>query len=128
MAQDTQNSPAEEMQIEQNAQNVGHPPRVKALLSVVIVLGVLLVLGLVVVVGTIIKRLNSPEAAEAAAKSKRGFNEVVVKVPAGAQLVGTQTTADRLVLRLKDADGDMLLLMDVRKGLELGRIRLQPEN
>lgn len=118
MPQDTQNTPQEETQTE-------HPKKAKTLLIVVIIQGVLLLGGFAVVVGTIIKRLNNPASVAATIKAKNGFGEVVVRVPLGAKLVGTQTTADRLVLRLTDHAGDMLLLMDVRKGVELGRIRLK---
>lgn len=118
MQQDTHNpAPEEALPDDAHAQ----PRHVKTLLTVVIVLGILLLVGLAVVVGTIIKRVNDPSPA----KIKRpGFGEVMMQVPENAELLGTQTTADRLVLRLRDPQGDFLMVLDIRKGIELGRIRL----
>ena len=103
--------------------NQPDPRRVRTLLIVVIVLGILLVGGLAVVVGTIIKRLNDPAAA-VEAKSKRSFGDIQTLVPAGSRIVGMQTTADKLVVQLSGPGGESLLIYDVRKGVELGRIKL----
>lgn len=118
MQQDTHNPVTEEALPDEGQ---AQPRHVKTLLTVVIVLGILLLVGLAVVVGTIIKRVNDPSTA----KIKRpGFGKVMLQVPENAELLGTETTADRLVLRLRDDLGDFLLVLDIRKGVELGRIRL----
>ncbi|MGC6471570.1 MAG: hypothetical protein ACON4W_01675 [Parvibaculales bacterium] len=122
MTQDTQNTDLTEGAgaVEPNQPD---PRRVRTLLIVVIVLGILLVGGLAVVVGTIIKRLNDPEAA-VEAKSKRSFGDIQTLVPAGSRIVGMQTTADKLVVQLSGPGGESLVIYDVRKGVELGRIKL----
>jgi len=125
MTQDTQNTdPTEEAgAFDPNLPGQPDPKRVRALLIVVIVLGVLLVGGLAVVVGTIIKRLNDPDTA-VEAKAKRSFGEIQTLVPAGNRIVSMQTTADKLVVQISGPDGESLLIYDVRKGVELGRIKL----
>ena len=117
----------------QDTQNPPPASRVKILLTVVIVLGILLFVGFAVVVGTIMKRLNNPPAIETALEAvqptqKNGVYERVVSVPEGAELVSFRHARGRLVLQLKDAQGDFIVLVDMRKGTELGRIRLQAGN
>ncbi len=117
----------------QDTQNPPPASRVKILLTVVIVLGILLFAGFAVVVGTIIKRLNdAPPAIEKIEKAARGQKhefaegyEHIVAVPKGAGLVNVHHARGRLILQLKDAEGDFIVLVDMRKGTELGRIRLQ---
>ncbi|MGC6475704.1 MAG: hypothetical protein ACON41_03605 [Parvibaculales bacterium] len=125
MTQDTQINPqAEVSDINQIPQPSAR--RVKALLTVVIVLGVLLLVGLAVVVGTIIKRLNNPDAVPES-RVKKGFGVVESLVPAGTRIISTQTTADKLVIQLSGPDGESLMIYDVRKGIELGRIKIAIE-
>ncbi len=104
-----------------------NPKRIRVLLIVVLVLGMLLVSGFAVVVGTIIKRLNTPETASKI-RSKKAFGAIDIIVPQGAQLISTQITENKLVLQLTGPEGDHLLIYDVRKGIELGRLKLVPEN
>lgn len=95
---------------------------------IVIVLGIILVSGLVVVIGTIIKRFNDPQTAARATRSLAGFGEVSAHVPQNARLINIQATNKQLILHLQDKEGDLLLLLDMRTGAELGRIRLaQPQ-
>lgn len=98
-----------------------HPKYVKSLLVIVIVLGIILIGGLAVVIGTIIKRFNDPQTA---AHSQAGFGEVSAQVPQNARLINIQATNKQLILHLQDKEGDFLLLLDMRTGAELGRIRL----
>ena len=103
-----------------------HPPPpqtkyVKSLLVIVIVLGIILVSGLAVVIGTIIKRFNDPQTAT---RSLAGFGEVSAQVPQNARLINIQSANKQLILHLQDKEGDFLLLLDMRTGAELGRIRL----
>lgn len=91
---------------------------------IVIVLGIILVSGLAVVIGTIIKRFNDPQPAARATRSLAGFGEVSAHVPQNARLINIQATNKQLILHLQDKEGDFLLLLDMRTGAELGRIRL----
>lgn len=100
-----------------------NPRTVRVLLVVTIGLGVLLVIGAAVVIGTVIKRLNNPETIP----QKPGFGEVEISIPVDAKLVRVDNGDARIVLRLQDQDGDFLILLDPRKGIEKGRIRLKQE-
>ena len=84
---------------------------------------VLLVVGAAVVIGTVIKRLNNPETIP----QKPGFGQSEISIPAGAELMGVENGDARIVLRLKDKDGPLLILLDPRKGTEKGRVRLNRE-
>ena len=98
-----------------------NPTYVRVLLITVIGLGVLMVVGAAVVIGTVIKRINNPETIP----QKSGFFETQISLPAGAQLVDIENGDTRIVLRLRDAQGPLLILLDPRKGTEKGRIRLK---
>ena len=100
-----------------------NPKTVRVLLIVTIGLGVLLVVGAAVVIGTVIKRLNNPETIP----QKPGFGQTEISIPAGAELVGVENGDARIVLRLKDDNGPLLILLDPRKGTERGRVRLKAE-
>ena len=100
-----------------------NPKTVRVLLIVTIGLGVLLVVGAAVVIGTVIKRLNNPEAIP----QKPGFGQSEISIPSGAELIGVENGDARIVLRLKDQDGPLLILLDPRKGTEKGRVRLNRE-
>lgn len=88
---------------------------------IVIVLGIILVSGLAVVIGTIIKRFNDPQTTT---RGLAGFGEVSAQVPQNTRLINIQASNKQLILHLQDKEGDFLLLLDLRTGTELGRIRL----
>lgn len=115
MSQDTQiNQPVE-------GEPAGPSPRyVRTLLVVVIGLGVVLLAGAAVVVGTIIKRLNDPEAN---VPVKPGFGTQQIGIN-DAELVDVENGDSRVILRLRDAQGPLLIFVDPRKGTEMGRLRL----
>lgn len=89
------------------------------MLIVVVVLGVLLVAGLAVVVGTIIKRVSAPES-----DMPSGFGTITPWLPPETRFLDMTTAEGRLVLRLEDEEGTLLLLLNLRDGSEEGRIRL----
>ena len=117
MSQDTGNPSVAETSSKDIA--APNPRYVRILLVTVILLGVLLVGGAAVVISTVIARLSAPEAPMA-----RDFELSEIAIPAGARLVGVENGATRIVLRLEDKDGSLLLLLDPRKGTETGRVRL----
>lgn len=126
MSQDTKSDAQAETTSEPVADmppNGPNPRTVRILLVVTIGLGVLLVVGAAVVIGTVIKRLNNPEAVPV----KPGFGETEIGVPANAELVSVENGDARIVLRLQDKDGPFLILLDPRKGVEKGRVRLRAE-
>ncbi|MDA8523834.1 DUF6476 family protein [Alphaproteobacteria bacterium] len=121
MSQDTGNQAAAETSSEEIPQP--NSRYVRTLLVVVIGLGVLMVGGAIVVIGTVLSRLNNPETIPV----KPGFGETEISIPAGAELVGLENGDARIVLSLKDNNGPLLILLDPRKGLEKGRVRLREE-
>lgn len=107
------------------------------MLVTVIVLGILLVGGLAVVVGTIIKRVtdDSPSQTEllnpqtnngSLSITDTGF-ESIISLPEGAVLMASEVNDKKIVLHLRDAEGDFLLLVNVKTGQEIGRVRLKPQ-
>ena len=96
---------------------------VRVLLIVVIGLGVLMVGGAAVVIGTVIKRVSNPEAVPV----KPGFGETEISIPLDSQVIGVDNGDTRIIVKLQDGDGPLLILLDPRKGEEKGRIRLRPQ-
>ena len=94
---------------------------VRTLLIVVITLGVILVGGVAVVVGTIIKRVSDPESN---VPVRPGFGETQIQLPAGSEIDDIIAADGRIIVRVRDAGGTMLILLDPRLGEERGRIRL----
>ena len=94
---------------------------VRTLLIVVITLGVILLSGVAVVVGTIIKRASSPESN---VPVRPGFGETQIQLPAGSKIDDVIAADGRIVVLVHDARGNLLILLDPRRGEEQGRIRL----
>ena len=87
-------------------------------------LGAILVSGLAVVVGTIVKRVSDPESNVSV---QPGFGETQIRLPAGSEIDDIIAADGRIVVRVRDAGGTMLILLDPRRGEERGRIRLNRE-
>lgn len=94
---------------------------VRTLLIVVITLGVILLGGVAVVVGTIIKRVSDPESN---VPVRPGFGETQIQLPAGSEIDDIYAADGRIIVRVRDAGGAMLIFVDPRRGEERGRIRL----
>ena len=118
----------------------------QALKTLVIVLGVVIVAGIAVIGVTIYHRatnpVNSPvpdspkPAAEPAAKPAPkpatepgfgpGFGRVVLELPPGSRVVEMTAEDDRLILRLRLADGGrQILILDMATGKRLGTFELK---
>ena len=106
---------------------------VRALLITVIVLGITLVGGLAVIVGTIIKRVTvgSPPPRTETINGKNSISEPgfesIINIPDGAAIVATEINDKKIILHLRDAEGDFLLLVNMKTGQEIGRIRLNTQ-
>jgi len=97
----------------------------RALKILVAVMGVMLVAGLAVVIVTIFNRATQRQASVPAVSGS--FGHTAVTLPAGARVVEMREAGGRLVLRLQRADGsDMLLILDLATGTEIGSIDLKP--
>ncbi len=93
------------------------------LFASVIVMGVLIVIGLIVVFGTIIYRLSSsPDAASAPIRGQ--FGTVDVPVMQGTAVVRTTFIEDRLSIVTTNEGVLEVIIIDTKRGVELGRVRL----
>ncbi len=97
-----------------------NPRNVKLLKTVVAVLGILLVLGTIVLIGAIVYRANKLKNTPQA----KGF-EIESIIGKGSSVISTQLVGDRMAVRVKTAEGEEIILFDVRKGRRIGRIRLK---
>lgn len=87
-------------------------------------MGILLVVGFTVVFSTIIYRAVKIAPGEsAAAAAQRGFGVIEAGRSAGAQIGRVILDGDRLAVELHDEAGGEIVIFDLRRGGELGRIR-----
>ena len=98
----------------------------RALKALVIAMAVLIAAGLGVIVVALVERAGEPLSdSPKAAAGAPAFGEVRVPVPAGARLVETTVAGDRLILRLRLADGAArIVVVDLATGRRLGTVRL----
>ena len=93
-------------------------------------MGILLVIGFIVVFSTIIYRTVNPggdKPGETGDNGAKGFERNVV-LPAGARVEQVTSDNDRLLVEIVEADGARLLVvLDARRGREIGRFRLAPQ-
>lgn len=89
-------------------------------------MGVLLILGFAVVFGTIIYRVVSPGDDGGAPVPARGtFGDVDISLPTGASIISTEISGERALVRTRAETGEeALIILDLRRGRELGRFRL----
>ncbi len=88
---------------------------------------------LVVIVVTIVQRAGKltterEPAPVTGSAAPAAFGERHLVVPAGDRIIAMTATGDRLILRLDRPDGgEYLLVVDLKTGVRLGKIRLGPE-
>jgi len=93
----------------------------RAIKAVVIGMGLLILAGFVIVGVTLVMRMQEVGTPEGAFQS-------LATLPAGARIVETQITDERIVLRLETAaGGQSLLILNAKDGREIGRIALAVE-
>jgi len=101
----------------------------KALKILVIVMGVMLVVGFAVLVVAIADRLahpRSPAPIAAPTVMAPGGERRAIDLPAGAAVLAAQSDGDRVMLRLRLADGgEELILLDWKTGARLGTLDLR---
>jgi hypothetical protein len=109
----------------------GAPPSHRGLKMAVIVMGVLLVIGIIVVFSTIIYRSVKLGSGEEVAeiRPRGGFAPIEALMAPGARLESVELNGDRLAAttRLANGEGSEIILFDIRRGHELGRVRLRPQ-
>ncbi len=97
-----------------------NPRNVKLLKTVVTVLGILLVLGTILLISAIVYRASKLKSAPPV----QGF-QLESKLPAGSTVKSTDLDGDRLVVRVQVGNKVQIILFNIKKGIELGRINLQ---
>ncbi|MHA1545774.1 MAG: hypothetical protein ACTSUY_05055 [Alphaproteobacteria bacterium] len=109
----------------QAAETQGPPAR--GLKLTVIIMGVLLIIGFAVVLTTIVYRAATPgDEAKSAIRTRGAFGVVEVSIPTGSQVVETDLRGERALVRLQGAGATELLVLDIKRGIVLGRFRLEP--
>lgn len=95
----------------------------RALKVLVVVLGILLVAGVIALVIAIVDRINHPRPAlEASAATASAID-----LPAGANILGTETTGDRLVVRIGlGGGGEEIFIFNLATGARVSTITLRP--
>ena len=89
-------------------------------------MGVLLLIGFVVIFGTIVYRVvSSPHPVEVSVRGQ--FGVVDVPVANGTALLGTTFIEDRLSIVTNSAGIAEVIIIDTKRGIELGRVRLVPQ-
>jgi hypothetical protein len=90
----------------------------KAVKGLVIGMGVLILVGFVVVAVTLVMR------AQGGREAKAPFQNMV-RLPAGGQIIETRLSDDRILLRVRNADGaEALIVLDADNGQEMGRLNV----
>ncbi len=97
------------------------PPRV--LLGAVIAMGVAMLAGFIVVIATIMYRASHPPASPASA-----VKSADIIVPAGAKVTAMTFNEGKLAVHLSAPGGTgEIVVIDIRKGREVGRYPLKPQ-
>ncbi len=103
------------------------PRQVRLLKIAVIVMGLLLVGGFALVMASIVYQASrlGQSAAPGAAPSPAG--ETDLSIPKDAELGTLSLDGNRLALQLKSPGGTEIVVIDLRTGTVLSRVRLKPE-
>jgi len=93
---------------------------IRAIKAAVYIMGVLIVIGMVALVAAIIIKAERGKTAAA------GLGDLKLAVPAGASITGSHLDGDRLIIDIASPQGGEVVIVDVRKGKVLGRVKLTP--
>lgn len=110
----------------------------RALKFLVIGMGVLIAAGLVVIIVTLVSRSGPSQSGDDAGKRAVATDEVTTKIapaeialaeitlPPGANIIESDIAGDRLLLRLRLADGTTVLrVIGLSSGRDLGTIKVR---
>lgn len=104
------------------------PPHYRGLKTAVIVMGVLLVVGFIVLFSAIVYRAVKLGAQDGAdpREVKGAFGEIIAGISRQGRVGAVTLDGDRLAVTVEAPTGSEVILFDVRRGHELGRVRLTP--
>ncbi|MGI9373599.1 MAG: hypothetical protein ACR2OJ_13995 [Hyphomicrobiales bacterium] len=101
------------------------PANVRILKRVVYIMGIMLVVGTIVVIGTIIYRAINYDASRSASSSPtKAFEDVMVDIAPGSQVGEIELDGNRMAVHISQDGKNEIILIDVRKGTLLGRVKL----
>lgn len=104
----------------------------RALKALVIGMGILILIGFAAVVMAMIERAgegggDGPSSVRSGVPAERVFGDLRVKLPPGAQVIGTSADGGRLIVHLRLAGGEArILVIDLATGKRLGAIEFAP--
>ncbi len=100
----------------------------RALKALVIGMGILILIGFAAVVVAVIQRAgDDPSTIRSGAPAEPVFGDVRMKLPPGAQVIGTSADGGRLIVHLKLAGGEArIVVIDLATGKRLGAIEFAP--
>tara|TARA_R110002110_G_C12970352_1_gene672505 strand:+ start:157 stop:540 length:384 start_codon:yes stop_codon:yes gene_type:complete len=102
-------------------------PRMLVLKIAVAVMGVLLVAGFGLVVATIVNRASNPSAVEARVIGPGGqFGINDVQITKGDVVRSVSLNEDRMSVLVSGVEGEEIIILNIKTGIELGRFRLRP--
>ena len=96
------------------------PQYVKRMKRVVIILGILMVAGMMALVAGLIFKSGKNKTIVV----KKSFKLETI-LPANSTIVSTSTDGDRLTVHTRSKAGNQIIIYNVRKGIEIGRITLK---
>ena len=97
----------------------------RRLKAVVIILGVFLVLGLLALVAGIIWKASKPKGVSAAEPAALASGAPGLSLPINGTVTDMDLDGNRILLRVRSADGEELIVYDVAKGQIVTRVRLE---
>jgi len=100
-------------------------PAPRGLKAAVIIMGAVLVVGFIVLFSTIVYR--AVKSGAGAPSGAKGFGEIEALIGKDAEIAGMHLDGNRLAVQIRGPGGPEIILFDVRRGQEIGRIRLKPE-
>jgi hypothetical protein len=101
-------------------------PRTTILKAAVIVMGVLLVAGFGLVIATIVMRASKPQVNASLVGPGGRFGVSNIGVNPGDRVRTLTMTDERLAIHMAGDKGEEIIIVNVKSGVELGRIRLHP--
>ncbi|MEG9862160.1 MAG: hypothetical protein V6Z81_06625 [Parvularculales bacterium] len=130
MTDNTPPQPSLEETSPQAGQDEGYdgaaPPSTRVLKAVVIVLGLLLIAGFGLVATTIIYRLTVEPESATSVPPKGLWGVESIPLPPGGKVEDMILEGDRLVVRVATRGGGAeIIIMDIRRGHEIGRFSME---
>lgn len=101
-------------------------PRTTILKAAVIIMGLLLVAGFGLVIATIVKRASNPQAITTPVGPGGRFGVSNIGINPGDRVSTLTMTDERLAIHIAGDKGEEIIVVNVKTGVELGRIHLHP--